>query len=226
MNTLPKDTIINIVSFLDYYSKISLYLISSDYNFIPDYIYTLSSKFNKFNNIGIKKLTNLRKLDLTNNNSILDDGIKKLINLTDLDLSYNKSISNSGIEKLTNLTNLGLNYTLGISNTGITNLTNLNTLSLHGNNITIDGIRSLTNITELDLCNNIKIKLRDIVDLFKYVLFPVIGKIPSSNIIATIRYTHTVVVVTESGIQFINTHLPNIHNVGDNRLICSAKLVG
>ena len=49
MNTLIKDTIINIVSFLDYYSKISLYLISSDYNFIPSYIYTLSSKFNKFN---------------------------------------------------------------------------------------------------------------------------------------------------------------------------------
>ena len=71
MNTLIKDIVIKIVLFLDGYSKISLHLVSSYYDFIPAYIYTLCDTHIIPNNTNIKMFPNLRILDLSFGISVL-----------------------------------------------------------------------------------------------------------------------------------------------------------
>jgi Leucine-rich repeat (LRR) protein len=51
----------------------------------------------------IKKLVNLRELNLWNNEKITDLGIKNLVNLRKLDLAWNEKITDKGIKNLVNL---------------------------------------------------------------------------------------------------------------------------
>ena len=53
--------------------------------------------------LGVKRLSNLRSLNLYYNERITDLGVKKLSNLSKLNLEYNNMITDSGIKGLKNL---------------------------------------------------------------------------------------------------------------------------
>ena len=90
----------------------------------------LGSKDNIITNEGIKELTNIKFLNLFDNNKITDDGIKGLINLSSLNLLLSNKITDDGVRGLTNLTYLYLYDNNIITNQGIKVLTNLKKLNM------------------------------------------------------------------------------------------------
>ncbi len=143
-------------------------------------------------NEKIFNLTNLKTLDLSNNNiSYIDEDINNLINLETLNLSDNNIYSLDGdIDKLTNLKNLNLSKNkltnfnekiLNLNNLAYCDLSfnqidyisfenvkdiNLSILNISNNNIqniNIDKLFKMTNLVELDLSgNNLHGKLKNI----------------------------------------------------------------
>lgn len=104
----------------------------------------------KIADYGIKDLTNLKTLVFSGPN-ITDSSFTNLINLTAVRIGGN-NITNDGLRKLipyNNLTSLSLD--LGrISNYGIKDFYSLTKLDVKtNNNIDYDGIKNLTNLTEL-----------------------------------------------------------------------------
>ncbi len=87
-------------------------------NKIPDVV------FNKINPERIRNLT------VYNNIFIKDDDIKKMINLKHLNLSSNKNITNNGIKDLNKISTLCLFDNNNITDDGIKNLKNLKYLDI------------------------------------------------------------------------------------------------
>ncbi|MHA1254608.1 MAG: leucine-rich repeat domain-containing protein [Promethearchaeota archaeon] len=104
---------------------------------------------------GLEKLTNLKKLDLSNNNITEIKGLEKLTNLSNLNLSTNNISEIKGLETLGNLRFLRLTNNHIKEINGLDNLTNLMTLFLDRNQITeIKGITKLTKLNALYLAGN------------------------------------------------------------------------
>ncbi len=124
---------------------------------------------------GISNLINLNLLNLRYNQQITDSEIAKLTQLTDLNLFGNQLITNSGIEYLTNLSYLNcccdgitedgianltkliyLNSSFTITDVTIIDFTNLRNLTLKSQDLVTDGgIKELTQLTELTICNKL-----------------------------------------------------------------------
>lgn len=122
-------------------------------------------------NDGLKGLTKLIFLDLSENDNITDDGIRGLTNLVVLNLLESSEITNDGIMNLTNLTDLVLCKNDQITDEEIINLTNLTNLRLIGmEQLTDDLIKTLTNLTQLSLANNNTITNNGISDLTKLTI--------------------------------------------------------
>lgn len=108
-----------------------------------------------------KKLTNLKRLSLTESGSdryckttykITDEALSCLPNLTFLDLSDDPLITDQGIQNLTTLMTLKMGSNHNITDTGIQNLTNLTDLDLGSNsNITYNTLKTLTKLKDLIL---------------------------------------------------------------------------
>ena len=100
----------------------------------PSIFYNLTSlRINrKSTNDIITGLTNLKYLQLEDNQIITDDGISNLKNLTLLSLGNSSIITDEGISKLENLKSLNLSYMCGnlITDNGISNLVNLTSIDL------------------------------------------------------------------------------------------------
>src|SRR5436853_6297836 len=100
----------HIVSYLDIrFVYLNLSLVSKEFNFISSTIKFRSIELNKFPKLtNLKKLTDLRRLDLGSNENIYDQDISNLTNLERLYLNCNKNITDDGIKNLTNLKRLDL----------------------------------------------------------------------------------------------------------------------
>jgi Leucine-rich repeat (LRR) protein len=91
----------------------------------------------KITNSSLYCLTNLTRLNLCGNkqDGLTNESVKKLVNLRELDLSqqYSQSrpqstVTDDGISQLTNLTVLNLDRTFTITDQGVSLLTNLTEL--------------------------------------------------------------------------------------------------
>ena len=104
----------------------------------------------------IKKLTNLTRLDLGDNQITDITPIAELINLTDLTLAWNQITDVTPIAKLTNLKYLLMNEIPITDITPLAGLTNLTYLESQGNDTIIDisPLAKLTNLTDLILNGN------------------------------------------------------------------------
>lgn len=97
----------------------------------------------------MSKFSSLKKLNLEENSLIDNACLKKLTSLTELDLSSNSMISDVSLKKLTNLRKLVLAGNGKITDDGIMNLINLKSLTIKYMSISYEGIKNLTNLTEL-----------------------------------------------------------------------------
>lgn len=105
---------------------------------------------------GISPLTNLTHLDLTNNEIVTGDGISSFTNLTHLDLLNNRIINESGISSLLNLQTLYLGTnTLLPQSSFLTKLPFLTQLNLRDTKVSEEIILQLTNLSSLNMRNNI-----------------------------------------------------------------------
>ena len=99
----------------------------------------------------LRSLTNLERLDLSDNEMVRDQDISSLVNLTSLSLSCNHWITNQALRCFTKLRVLDISSARLISDKGIKRLTSLTSLSMYSNNvISNEGIRLLTNLTKLE----------------------------------------------------------------------------
>lgn len=109
-------------------------------------------------NWTLRHFEDLRELDLfevPGANNVTDSALEKLSNLKWLQLHVGQAITDDGIKFLTNLKFLNANESL-ITDEGICHLTKLKHLMVHGEcfGITDAGLRSLENLTALDVSNN------------------------------------------------------------------------
>lgn len=153
MKNNNKDNIINILRYMNKildYELFELEKLFIGFNYYDDDVLVTNRE--------IKKLTNLKELDLMYNSVIGDDGIKNLTNLRSLSIMENYRITDDGIKNLTNLRELNLDFFSKITDKVLKSLTHLQKLSLSGNNmITDNGIKDLINLTYLSLIRNNKI---------------------------------------------------------------------
>lgn len=104
--------------------------------------------------LGIQNLTKLQTLCLADAyNRVTSSGVSQLVNLTKLDISGMNLITDYGIRGLEQLLSLTLDIDSKVTDEGISNLINLTFLSLN-DLITDAGISPLTNLTKLDLRGN------------------------------------------------------------------------
>ena len=152
------------------------YTIKIDSNQLTQ-ITSLKLNNEKITNIaGIDKFTNLKYLNLSNNNITNMDALSNLTKLKSLDI-YGCSISDiSPLNTLTNLENLNisrnkLNDSTTSSDNAISKISNLNklkTLNMSHNGLrTTQGIGNFTNLTDLDLYDNLISDLNEIENLTK-----------------------------------------------------------
>lgn len=108
-----------------------------------------------FTNTQLSKMTNLQSLSLLYTDIFTDDSLFSLVKLTSLNAGNNQFTSKS-ISRLHKLKELKLHGNSSISNNDLKGLIQLKTLHLIHDykNIADDGIRQLTNLTELDLSFN------------------------------------------------------------------------
>jgi internalin A len=103
----------------------------------------------------LSNLTNLRALDLSQNQIRGLAPLSNLTNLTQLDLMGNEIRDLSALRRLANLTelSLGLNWTPDVS--ALTGLTNLTRLNLESSGVgDVSALSNLTGLTLLDLSDN------------------------------------------------------------------------
>ena len=101
---------------------------------------------------GLTNLTDLTKLDLSDNHITEIKGLQNLTNLRFLYLSNNNITEIKGLDTLTNLMVLYLDKNQISEIEGLENLKKLNSLHLAYNNITeVKGIEHLKNLKRLDL---------------------------------------------------------------------------
>ncbi len=138
---------------------------------------------------GLKKMTETKVLDLSNNRLTDTSGLEELVNLETLYLAHNKITHISGLDSLINLKELILpfNQIENIKNldslknleelvlfrnhitkiTGLKSLKNLKRLRLHFNRIDdIEGLESLEMLEELDLSYNYIKEFKNIENLY------------------------------------------------------------
>lgn len=120
---------------------------------------------------GLKKLTKLKKLCLSNS-AITDKVLECMTNLRHLDLSVNydyQLITDASVQKLTRLTSLVLSRTKYFSDACFLNLTNLTKLFLEGivgRKISFEGIKHLSNLEVLNISKNTMIGDQDLGTCF------------------------------------------------------------
>lgn len=142
-----------IILYLDFKSKMNLFLTSKKYNFIRSYIYDIPLTYsNGINNRNIRKFNNLNTLFIKNCKMITDCSIKDLIYLRKLHIQHGRMITDYGIKNLTKLQSLYISNNNLISNVSINKLINLECLRLKNNNI-ISNIDNLTRLTRLEILN-------------------------------------------------------------------------
>lgn len=104
----------------------------------------------------IKKLKNLKKLNLIDNQVSDLNPLATFTNLTSLYVNGNQISDITPLAKLTNLTDLGLSENQIVDITPLSGLTKLTVLNLHTNNIkNIATLSKLTNLSELYLNENL-----------------------------------------------------------------------
>lgn len=116
---------------------------------------------------SLKQLTNLTYLDVTLRLiQITDDSIKKLLQLRSLNIENNYFITDDTLTVLTNLTSLNIRRNYSFTNRGVSVLTNLTTLNLNDEGLITDvALIHLTKITNLGLGNNFGITNKGIKHL-------------------------------------------------------------
>lgn len=123
-----------------------------------DFIQNLDLTCNdKITDMGMFNLTRLTDLTLNFQTLISNDGIMNLPfprKLTTLNLCSNRLITDDGLKILTNLTSLNLSFNSKISGEGLIHLPKLLHLDVSFGTHNIFCIKSLTNLTHLDLHNN------------------------------------------------------------------------
>ncbi len=101
----------------------------------------------------VANLTQLSHLNISGNKLITNSGISNLTNLLHLDCSGN-DITEEGVKNLTKLISLDAKFT--ITNDFIRNFTSLKKLTLKsGDLVNNDGVKYLTQLTDLTLCNKL-----------------------------------------------------------------------
>jgi hypothetical protein len=121
---------------------------------------------NIITNNSLKFLTNLRFLNLCDNRIVTDDGLKCLTNLESLDLTRNKNIEGKYLKYLTNLQNLVPNSAGKIVDGDLKYLTNLK--KLHIDCRTRVGISKKKIFELLDRKTEVKLDNRIINKDYKY----------------------------------------------------------
>ncbi len=139
-------------------------MIKIDYVTVRDRIYkvkkgTLSLKNKGIDDIseiiGLKELTELRMLDLSNNYIKEIKNLENFGNLFSLDLSNNRITEIQGLENLLNLRFLKLSNNIIKEIKGLDTLTNLMTLYLNGNQINeLKGLENVKKLNALYLAGN------------------------------------------------------------------------
>ncbi len=111
---------------------------------------------NKISTISdLDSLTDLKILNLENNQISNTQGMETLVNLTQLDLNTNKINKIAGLESLVDLKFLNLSYNNLSTIHGLRNLILLGSLSIDHNHIRkIEGLSTLANLTILSLSHN------------------------------------------------------------------------
>ena len=118
---------------------------------------------------GLEKLTNLKYLELNNNQlTEVPKGLEKLTQLNRLNLLGNRLTDVTGLEKLTQLTWLHLSSNQLTDVKGLEKLTQLEYLYLTDNQLTnVKGLEKLTQLTYLNLSKNPDLTKAQIVELKK-----------------------------------------------------------
>jgi hypothetical protein len=151
----------------------------------------------KVTNLGIKGLTNLTSLNIECNDNIRNSSVERLINLKYLNMENNSFVTSRGIKDLINLTDLNISYTL-MDDVGIKNLTNLKNLNFKCCDfISNKGIKNLTNITHLNIGRSPLVTYKGIKNL--------------SHLTGLVIYGGRDADITKKGIK--NLKLPNLVDV-------------
>ena len=126
---------------------------------------------------GLERLTQLKWLNLFNNQLTSVMGLEKLTQLKELGLHYNKLTDVKGLEKLTQLTELTLDGNKLTDVKGLEKLTQLKKLSLGDTQLTnVKGLEKLAKLEELYLQDNPDLTKAQIAELKK--------ALPKCNIIS------------------------------------------
>lgn len=113
---------------------------------------------NKIRDVGLKRLANLRKLILQDNQYITNLGLSHCSGLTYLDIASNCNITDDGLRGCRQLTTLILSQNDSITDKGLLSCPALTMLDLCDNNLITDqALSQLTSLKTLDLTSNTSI---------------------------------------------------------------------
>ena len=128
-------------------------------------------------------LSNLEKFYIDENHIITSHGIKKLTKIKDLTISNCSKITNDGLSNLTTLVKLKIYNLNALTDDVFQNLTNLEELSMTFCHITDRGILYLSNIKKIDISSCRRISCKDYDKLLKLESLALSTPINDDNLI-------------------------------------------